>query len=188
MKILIVDDDSMSIKILESTLHSLGYETVVASDGLQAMDAFRANSVRIIISDWVMPEMDGLDLCRTIRILPSVDYVYFILLTARSAEKENLLQATHAGVDDFLTKPLDRETIWMRLHVAERILEYTTQIRTLKSFLPICMYCKKIRNDENFWQQIEAYIQEHTGSIFTHGICPECYERVIKQIESQRPN
>ncbi|MCS6885028.1 MAG: response regulator [Acidobacteriota bacterium] len=182
MKILLVDDDPMSIKILESTLSSLGHETVVACNGLQALEKFKSEPVRIIISDWVMPEMDGLELCRNIRRLHQAEYTYFIMLTVRLAEKQNLLEATHAGVDDFLTKPLDKETIWMRLYVAERILEYTKQIRTLKNFLPICMYCKKIRNDENYWQQLESYIQEQTGSTFTHGICPDCYQKAMQQI------
>ncbi len=80
-----------------------------------------------------------------------------------------------AGVDDFLPKPLDREVIMMRLRVAERILEYTTQIRVLKELLPICMYCKRIRDDQDYWQQVETYIHSHTGSNFSHGICPECF-------------
>ena len=78
-------------------------------------------------------------------------------------------------IDDFLTKPLDREAILMRLRVAERILEYTTQIRQLKELIPICMYCKRIRDDSNYWDQLETYIHMHTGSNFSHGICPECF-------------
>jgi hypothetical protein len=67
--------------------------------------------------------------------------------------------------------------ISMRLCVAERILEYSRQIRLLKELLPICMYCKKIRDDGNYWEQIESYIHAHTGSHFSHGICPECMGR-----------
>jgi len=82
-------------------------------------------------------------------------------------------------VDDFLTKPLDMQELWMRLRVSERILKFTTQVRQLEAFLPICSYCKKVRDDQNYWQQIEGYINERTGSEFSHSICPDCYQRVI---------
>jgi len=82
-----------------------------------------------------------------------------------------------AGIDDFLTKPLDREAIMMRLRVAERILEFTTQIRQLKELIPICMYCKRVRDDTDYWDQVETYIHTHTGSNFSHGICPECFDK-----------
>lgn len=67
----------------------------------------------------------------------------------------------------------------MRLRVSERILKFTTQVRQLEAFLPICSYCKKVRDDRNYWQQIEAYINERTGSEFSHSICPDCYKRVV---------
>jgi hypothetical protein len=81
-----------------------------------------------------------------------------------------------AGIDDFLAKPLDREAILMRLRVAERILDFTKQIRALKELIPICMYCKRVRDDADFWQQVESYIHTHTGSNFSHGVCPDCFE------------
>ena len=85
-----------------------------------------------------------------------------------------------SGVDDFLKKPLDREAVMMRLRVAERIIEYTTQIRQLKEMLPICMYCKRIRDDQDYWQQVESYIHTHTGSNFSHGICPDCFSKQMR--------
>ena len=67
----------------------------------------------------------------------------------------------------------------MRLRVAERILRYTTQVRQLEEMLPICSYCKKIRDDQNYWQQLEGYIKARTGSDFSHSVCPDCYQRVV---------
>ena len=128
----------------------------------------------------MMPNVDGLDLCRQVRARPKTDYTYFILLTAIDTGRENLRKAMDAGVDDFLPKPLDREAIMMRLRVAERIIEFATQIRQLKELIPICMYCKKVRDDANFWQGVESYISEQTGSNFSHGICPECFEKHVK--------
>ncbi len=135
--------------------------------------------VRVVVSDWMMPNSDGLDLCRRIRNRVNSEYIYFILLTARDATEENQTAAADAGVDDFLTKPLDVSELWTRLRVAERILKYTTQVRQLEEMLPICSYCKKIRDDQNYWQQLEGYISERTGSDFSHSVCPDCYKRVV---------
>jgi response regulator RpfG family c-di-GMP phosphodiesterase len=107
------------------------------------------------------------------------EYVYFILLTGRDATKDNQTIAADAGVDDFLSKPLDFPELWMRLRVAERILRYTTQVRQLEEMLPICSYCKKIRDDQNYWRQLESYISERTGADFSHSVCPDCYQRVL---------
>ncbi len=146
-----------------------------------------AEHVRVIVSDWLMPEMDGLELCRRIRGRVNADYTYFILLTSRTADHANQREAIEAGVDDFLTKPLDLQELWMRLRVAERILRYATQVQLLEAFLPICSYCKKVRDDHNYWQQIEAYINQRTGSEFSHSICPDCYTRnILPELERLR--
>jgi response regulator RpfG family c-di-GMP phosphodiesterase len=124
-----------------------------------------------------MPGIDGLEFCQKVRERPRTEYTYFILLTANNTGRDNLRKAMDAGIDDFLSKPLDREAIMMRLRVAERILEFTTQIRQLKELIPICMYCKRVRDDSNYWDQVETYIHTHTGSNFSHGICPECFDK-----------
>jgi CheY-like chemotaxis protein len=180
MKILIAEDDPVSAKILQFALESSGHEVVVTPSGVEAWDAFDREPVRVIVSDWMMPDLDGLDLCRKVRCRPKTDYTYFILLTAIHTGRENLRKAMDAGVDDFLPKPLDREAIMMRLRVAERIIDFAKQIRQLKELIPICMYCKKIRDDANYWQGVESYISEQTGSNFSHGICPECFEKHVK--------
>ena len=179
MKILTVEDDLVARKILVQALHRLGYATVEAANGEEALQVMEKESVRVIVSDWLMPGIDGLELCRRIRFRVNSEYTYFILLTSREADATNQREAIEAGVDDFLSKPLDMQELWMRLHVSERILKFTTQVRQLEAFLPICSYCKKVRDDQNYWQQIEAYINERTGSEFSHSICPDCYQRVI---------
>ena len=179
MKILIAEDDPVSVKILQFTLEHYGHEVIAAASGTEAWEKFDAEPVRVIVSDWMMPGLDGLQLCQKVRERPKTDYTYFILLTAINTGRDNLRQAMSAGIDDFLTKPLDREAILMRLRVAERILEFTKQIRVLKELIPICMYCKRIRDDTNYWDQVEHYIHEHTGSNFSHGICPECFDKQI---------
>ena len=177
MKILIAEDDPVSVKILEFTLRHWGHDVVTAEDGEAAWRLFDADPVRIIVSDWMMPGIDGLQLCDQVRARVKTEYTYFILLTAVNTGRDNLRKAMDAGIDDFLTKPLDREAIYMRLRVAERILGYTTEIRMLKELLPICMYCKRVRDDQDYWQQVETYIHHCTGTNFSHGICPDCFTR-----------
>jgi DNA-binding response OmpR family regulator len=179
VKILAVEDDAVSRSVLRKALRRLNHEVIEAGDGAAAWEKLQAEPVRVVVSDWMMPIADGLDLCRRIRARPGKDYIYFILLTSRDATEENQRAAADAGVDDFLTKPLDLPELWTRLRVAERILHYTTQVRQLEELLPICSYCKKIRDDQNYWQQMEGYINERTGSEFSHSVCPDCYTRVI---------
>lgn len=179
MKILAAEDDVVARAVLRQALRRLGHEVIEAADGEAAWAQLQQSPVRVIVSDWMMPGLDGLGLCRRIRAQPKADYIYFILLTSSDATEENQRAAADAGVDDFLTKPLDLTELWTRLRVAERILRYTTQVRQLEEMLPICSYCKKIRDDQNYWQQIEGYINERTGSEFSHSVCPDCYARVV---------
>jgi len=179
VKILAVEDDPVARAILHQALLRLGHEVVEAKDGVEALRILEKEPVRLIVSDWMMPGLDGLGLCRALRNRLNADYVYFILLTSQQADVDNQREAIEAGVDDFLTKPLDVQEIWMRLRVAERILRYATEVRQLEAFLPICGYCKKVRDDQNYWQQIESYINERTGTDFSHSVCPDCYQRVV---------
>lgn len=179
MKILAAEDDAVARAVLRQALRRLGHEVIEAADGEAAWDLLRDSPVRVVVSDWMMPRLDGLGLCRRIRAQSKAEYVYFILLTSSDATEDNQRTAADAGVDDFLTKPLDFTELWTRLRVAERILRYTTQVRQLEELMPICSYCKKIRDDQNYWQQIEGYINERTGSEFSHSVCPDCYSRVV---------
>jgi len=184
MKILIAEDDPVSLTILQAVLQSEGHDVITSSSGAEAWEKFDREPSRVIVSDWVMPDMDGLELCRRVRQRMKTEYTYFILLTANTTTRENLRTAMYAGIDDFLSKPLDRETIFMRLRVASRILDFTTQIRVLKELIPICMYCKKVRDDSDYWQQVDTYIHTCTGSNFSHGICPECLDQHLAALTS----
>ncbi len=186
MKILMAEDEPVAAKILQRALESFGHDVIAVGDGQEAWEAFDREPVRLIVSDWLMPKVDGLELCKKVRMRPKTPYTYFILLTSQETRPENYDLATEAGVDDFLTKPLERPTIRMRLRVAERILTFTTEIRQLKDLIPICAYCRKIRNDDNYWQRVETYINEQTGSSFTHGICPECSTALLAQLKNDR--
>lgn len=179
MNVLTVEDDPVARSVLRSALVQLGHQVTEAHDGEQAWDILRRDGQRVVVSDWRMQRLDGLGLCQRVRSRPSLEYVYFILLTSADESVGNRRLAAEAGVDDFLTKPVDPGLLWVRLRVAERILRYTTQLHRLESMLPMCSYCKKIRDDRNYWQQIEGYINEHTGKEISHSVCPDCYTKIV---------
>lgn len=181
MKILIAEDDASSRMILKAMLQKAGHEVFAMENGRTAWDSWRLEFCPVVISDWEMPELDGLGLCRQIRSKGDERYTYFILLTARGG-KANYLEAMEAGADDFLTKPADDEQLLARLHVAQRILGLRKHVKNLETLLPVCAWCKKIRDEDGEWTQMETYIsRQNSDARFTHGSCPECAANFLKQ-------
>jgi DNA-binding response OmpR family regulator len=185
MKILIAEDDTVSRLLLSTTLKKLGYEVIATENGRDAWGVFQQEYIPIIISDWMMPDLDGLELCRMIRSEDRHKYTYVILLTALGG-KGSYMEGMNAGADDFITKPFDRDQLAARLRVAERILKLQSEVKQLEGLLPICMYCKKIRDDKapdgeaTAWVRVEEYVSAHSDASFSHGICPDCYEARVK--------
>ncbi len=194
MKILVAEDDMVSRRLLEATLVKWGYEVVVTCDGAEAWAVLQgADAPPLAILDWMMPGMDGIELCRKVRqaLMPTPPYL--ILLTAKG-RREDVVTGLRSGANDYVTKPFDREELRARVQVGIRIVELQqsladrvkaledalARVKQLQGLLPICSYCKKIRDDQNYWQQVENYISEHSEAQFSHSICPDCYERHVK--------
>ena len=176
----IIEDDTSTRRLLENLTGLLGYNVISHDNGRDAWKAFEKKHPEIVISDWRMPGMDGLELCKALREKKADSYTYFMLVTAERRSKNNLERAIKAGVDDFLKKPISSEEIWNRIRVAQRILDFNHQVATLESLIPICAYCKSVRNDEDIWERIEEYVNERTGADFSHGICPDCLEKHVR--------
>lgn len=190
----------MYARLLERLLEG-EYEVLPARDGVEAWEALLAeNPPQLAVLDWLMPRMDGIEVCRRVRRHPGMASTYLILLTSRDHIKD-ILAGFEAGADDYLVKPCDPEELRARVRVGRRVVElqsalaaHVTQleqalasVRQLQGLLPICSYCKRIRNDENYWEQLETYVSEHSEASFSHGICPNCYQSIMKpQIESIR--
>jgi signal transduction histidine kinase len=121
VKVLIAEDDPVSRRLLQSYLEKWGHQVVVTQDGAEAWARFQASDFQVVISDWMMPELDGVELIRRIRACQRPGYVYAILLTARS-QKEDVVEGMEAGADDFVSKPFDREELRVRLRAGERIV------------------------------------------------------------------
>ncbi|MDY6988067.1 MAG: response regulator [Thermodesulfobacteriota bacterium] len=134
MEILIVEDDFVARGFLEKTLNSLGHECLLAEDGLQAWEIFQKNNVRIVITDWAMPNMDGLTLCQKIRETKSSSYVYLILLTARDTKKD-AIEGFQAGIDDYIVKPFDPEELRARIRAGERIIQLEDEYKRAQAQL-----------------------------------------------------
>ena len=178
MKILVAEDDSVSRVILKVKLKNMGYDVIVTEDGEEAWEEFHAEKPQLVITDWMMPNVDGLELCRRIRTLTQERYIYIVILTGGEGKKA-YLEGIEAGADDFLHKPVDMDELTARLHVASRIITLRTEMRQLEGLLPICSYCKKIRDENDSWMPIEGYISTRTEAKFSHGACPSCIEKYV---------
>ena len=193
MRILIVDDDPVARRILEEAMAGLGHTVLSAIDGAAAWTLLQQEPVDILMTDWVMPEMDGLELCRRVRAREDAPFTYVMLVSTRSTT-EDVVAGIMAGANDFLTKPYERAELRARLHAAQRVVELERsladrvrdleqalhEVATLRRLLPICMYCKSIRNDEQAWDDIEEYLREHANADCTHSICPPCYDERVQ--------
>ena len=199
-KILIAEDHYVSRHLLERNLTNWGFNVVSAEDGEAAFRILDSEDAPpIAILDWIMPKLDGVEVCQRVRAIKDRPYVYLLLLTAKS-QKEEVAAGLEAGADDYVIKPFDPDELRARLKVGQRVvnLERTlarkvddleraiADVRKLKELLPICMYCKSVRDDKDYWHQIEDYIHSETGTDFTHGICPKCLAKMQKQLEEQR--
>ncbi len=196
MRMVVADDDPVTRRLLEGVLVRLGFEVVLATDGTEALAILTGDDPPpVAILDWMMPGMTGIDVCRTLRERAPSGPTYVLIVTSRE-RTEDLVAALDAGADDYVTKPFQVEELKARVGVglrvatlqrrlADRVTELElalAHVTRLQGLLPICMYCKKIRNDQNYWTQVETYVSDHSDARFSHGICPECR---IKHIEPQ---
>jgi len=191
---LIAEDDAVSRCLLEATLAKWGYEVVTTTDGLQALEVLsRPDAPSLAILDWMMPGLDGAQVCLKARAAAGERLLYLILLTAKG-RKEDIVEGLTAGADDYVVKPFDRAELKARMNAGERILRLQvelavrvrelelalTNVKLLQGLLPICCYCKKIRDDKNYWQQVDTYVADHSEAQFTHGICPDCRDKFVQ--------
>jgi two-component system chemotaxis response regulator CheY len=131
MKVLIVDDDPVTRSLLKAFLHKWGYEVVIACGGTEAWELLQEpESPSIVVSDWIMPDMSGLDLCRKVRQAQAASYTYLIVLTGKG-HKEDVVEAFEAGADDYLIKPFDQEELKYRIRTGERIIKLEQKILEL---------------------------------------------------------
>jgi len=204
VKLLIADDNTTTRNMLKTLATAWGYTVQAVEDGAAAWEALQApQAPALLLLDWTMPGLDGLEVCRLIRETPQLQSPYIIILTGHGSSAD-LLAGLEAGADEYLTKPVNSTELRARLRTGARIVELQQRlgrkvgeledalrrVQTLQGLLPICSYCKRVRTDSNDWQQVEAYISARSNAQFSHAICPTCYEVHVQpeldQLEPRR--
>jgi sigma-B regulation protein RsbU (phosphoserine phosphatase) len=203
MLIVVADDHEINRKLLNALLKAEGYEIREAHNGSEALALLQEATVPVVgLIDWEMPEIEGPEVCRQIRLKTGGPPMFLILLTVRDRRHEIVL-GLESGAHDYITKPFDRAELLARVKIGVQMVELQAallarvaelnkalkDIQTLGGLLPICSYCKKIRNDQNYWEQVESYIAKHARVQFSHGLCPTCFQTqmaALKQMEGKK--
>lgn len=176
MTILTADDEPLFLTVLAEALQKMGHHVLSANDGAEAFELWKSQKTEVVITDWLMPNMTGIDLCKKIRSEKTNFYTYIILLTGLGS-KRSVLEGFAAGVDDFIVKPFDEDQLMARLSVAQRIINLNKRVEQLEILLPVCSWCKKIRSTESRWMSLEDYIKEEKHARISHTICPDCAKK-----------
>jgi DNA-binding response OmpR family regulator len=200
MRILLAEDDAVTRKLLESTLGRLRLDVIAVADGNAAWNALETlkgkDAPELALLDWMMPGLEGIQILRRIRTTPGFELLYVILLTSRT-DKEDVAYGLAAGANDYIAKPFDPSELEARIRVGERMVKLQrslaarvaelevalAHVQRLQGLLPICSYCKKVRNETNYWEQVDSYLTSHSDVQLTHGICPTCMETMMKQLD-----
>jgi DNA-binding response OmpR family regulator len=195
---IIADDDPVTRTVVARPLEQWGFDVTLAADGAAAWQHLEAvEGPTLAVLDWMMPHLSGPDICRRLRALRPTSNVYVMLLTSLEG-RGDMVAGLDSGADDYVVKPCAIDELRARVQVGRRVLELQqrlteqvadlqaalARVKRLHGLLPICSYCKRIRGDNQYWQQVEAYIAERSDAQFSHGICPPCYEVVSKEIDA----
>jgi len=199
MLIYIADDDETNLKLIHTVLTQDGFTNIrtYTSGKLMLVD-LRHNCPDLLLLDIMMPGYSGYEVLEWIKRDSSLEHIPVIMITAVSLDEnmETLKRSFDMGAMDFISKPFTNLELVLRVKSALR-LEHSRQaleaaalkISSLEKLLPICSYCKKVRTDKNYWQEVEVYISDHTDTMFSHSICPDCYYTHVKpQIENIKKN
>jgi sigma-B regulation protein RsbU (phosphoserine phosphatase) len=195
--VLIADDDRATAEALARTLERWEFKVTVKRNGAEAWEVLRGpDAPPLAILDWMMPEIDGREVCRLVRQEAAHPNAYLILLTSRDS-RADIVAGLESGADDYLVKPFDPAELQARIHVGTRMLSLQerlesrvkelqlalSEVKQLSGLLPICSYCKRVRSDDNYWHQVDAYLTQHTDAKFSHGICPSCFDTISKELD-----
>lgn len=206
-RILVTDDDPENLLLMTSVLQRAGYEVMEAETGKACLDAAIAYRPSLIILDVVLPDVSGIEVCRQIKSSPVLGDTFVMLTSGVRVSSEWQADGLNTGADGYIIKPISNKELVARVHSIERIKDAedalrkkekeqqelisklqaaALEIKTLKGLIPICASCKKIRNDEGFWDQLETYFTKHTDALFTHGMCPDCGDKYRAELKGMR--
>ncbi len=201
-RILVTDDDPDVLLLSTTLLSDQGYEVCEATTGKGCLDAARSLHPDLVLLDVVLPDMTGVEVCRQIKAEPELLGTFVALMSGTLVSSQCQTEGLNVGADGYIVKGVTNREFLARVQSLVRIkraedalrekeAEQTkliselqkavAEIKTLKGFIPICASCKKIRDDEGYWDQLEVYIGRRTDAVFSHGICPECTEKLYPE-------
>jgi phosphoserine phosphatase RsbU/P len=199
LQVLVADDEAVSRTVVGAMLKKAGYPVVFANDGEQAWQQLDSDHPpALALLDWEMPGLQGPEIVQRIRGKQAQTPTYVILLTSRDSSAD-IVQGLRAGADDYVTKPANEDELIARVSVGARVVQLQTaladrvrsleealaNVKALQTLLPMCAYCKSVRNDQNYWERVETYFAQHSNVAFSHSYCPSCYERFVRpQLEA----
>jgi DNA-binding response OmpR family regulator len=168
--IVVVDDNPRNIQVLANLLAENNYEPAVFLDGQDALDFIIRERPDLILLDIMMPEMDGYEVCRILKKRSDTKGIPIIFITAKT-ETNDIVKGFEVGAVDYVTKPFNN------LELLARVKTHV-EMKILQGLLPICAKCKKIRDEEGIWEQIEIYLQKNSDALFSHSLCPQCSDEL----------
>lgn len=187
--ILVVDDMPSNLEVLGALLQDK-YEVVIATSGQQALAVAAEQKPDLILLDILLPDLDGYTVCARLKQQPATAAIPVIFVTVKS-ELDDVIHGFEVGGVDYLIKPFRAPEVLTRVRThlelkqtrdrleqaVGELSQALANVKQLSGLLPICSFCKKVRDDHGYWEQVEAFVTSHSEARFTHGICPECVEK-----------
>jgi PleD family two-component response regulator len=181
--VLVVDDAVTNVEVLAAALGDT-YEVLAALSGAEALDVAAAQRPSLILLDVVMPGQDGYEVCRALKANPATRDIPVVFVTSLDDEADEE-RGLRLGAVDYLTKPVRPAIVRARVHnhlerdrLIRDLQQALAEVKTLAGLIPMCAWCKKVRDDQGYWMQVERYLAMHSDLAVTHGICPECLAKL----------
>lgn len=180
--ILIVDDNISNLQVLGAVLSGKGYEIAVAADAVEALEFLGGDIPDLILLDIMMPGTDGFELCRKIKLMDKLSEVPVLFLTALT-DPDSIVKGFDSGAVDYISKPFNNAELLARIKTHLGLKKAREELRILRGTLPICVRCRKIKDEDGYWQLVEEYIESHTELLFSHGLCDSCSNELYGKYE-----
>ncbi len=188
IKILVVDDDPEILFATERIVKKMGFTAVGASTGFDCIDKVEREQPDLILLDVELPDISGVEVCYTLKNDPAHKKRYIMMLSGNKTSSDDQADGLDSGADGYGARPVSQRELASRVNSMARLIRaerkceaYIVElekaledIKVLSGIVPICMHCKKIRDDKGYWNQLESYIQNHSSAKFSHGICDPC--------------